>query len=186
MSDFQDCIVSYLDLNDVERILSRQSRHAVRMMRDLHALLANYAGSLWAHAEICFWQDSVLLLGFVDETSDSYRRVMSDVVRLKEVIHRMHPCHGVCVKGQSFPAQQIPPRANGPRVVYLSASSLAFSNAFQIERELHQRGVDWYIDSRIVKRCKFRAADACKHVKLLPTNAGRKIHLYCGSPKNES
>ena len=182
MSDFQDCIVSYVDLNDVGRILSRESRRGVQTMRKLHRLVASYAHTLSAHEEICFWQDSVLLLGHVATTSESYQRIMSDVVRLKDRIQKIQPCHAVCVKGKSFPAPIIHSRQSNPNVVYLSASSLAFSNAFHVEREMGHHAADWYIDSRIVRRCRFRTADLCKVVKLLPTNAERDIHLYRGSP----
>jgi len=182
MSDFQDCIVSYVDLNNVERILLRKSRRGVRIIRKMHALVASCAHTLRAHEEICFWQDSVLLLGHVTTASESYQRVMSDVVRLKDRIQKIQPCHAVCVKGQSFPPPFIPSRRSNPNVVYLSASSLAFSNAFHVERELGHHAADWYIDSRIVRRCRFRTADLRKGVKLLPTNAERDIHLYRGSP----
>ena len=182
MSDFQDCILSYVDLNDVGRILEGESRRGVRIMRKLHSLVASYAYTLRAHEEVCFWQDSVLLVGHVTNTSESYQRVMSDVVRLKDRIQKLNPCHAVCVKGQSFPAPPVRARPGKPKVIYLSASSLAFSNAFHVERELGSHEADWYIDSRIVKLCRFRAADLRKEVKLLPSNAKRKIHLYRGSP----
>jgi hypothetical protein len=182
MSDFQDCIVSFIDLNDVGQILSEESRRGVQTMRSLHRLVAGYAHTLRGHEEICFWQDSVLLLGHVVATTESYQKLMSEVIRLKDRIQKLNPCHAVCVKGQSFPAPPVRSRPGKPKVIYLSASSLAFSNAFHVERELGSHEADWYIDSRIVKLCRFRAADLRKEVKLLPSNAKRKIHLYRGSP----
>lgn len=185
MSEFQDCIVSYLDLNDVGQILLKESRRGVQTMRKLHAVVAAHAHTLRAHEEICFWQDSVLLLGHVP-TSKSYQRVMSEVVRLKDLIQRLHPCHAVCVKGRSFPPPLIRSRRSKPTVIYLSASSLAFANAFKVEGKLGRHAADWYIDVRIVRHCRFRTADLRKCVKLLPTNAEREIYLYRGSPLAKS
>ena len=136
MSDFRDGIVSYIDLNDVGKILLRESRRGVRIMRQLHSEVASFANQLASHREICFWQDSVMLLGDVDNTTESYRKVMSDVVLMKDLIQRIHPCHAVCVKGQAFPLRVIRSKRVGPRVTYLATSSLAFANVFAIERKL--------------------------------------------------
>jgi hypothetical protein len=183
MSAFQDCVVSFIDLDNVSEILFREGRRGVRIMRDLHRLVACHAPSLSAQAEICFWQDSVLLLGHVTKSSESYRRVMSDVIRLKDTIQKLHACHAVCVKGQSFSSQFAHSVGNRPRIIYLSASSLAFSNAFRIERELGSHVMDWYIDSRITRRCRFRCADRHEKVELFPPGSERQIHLYRGSPR---
>jgi hypothetical protein len=152
-------------------------------MQRLHSVVAAYAHSLRAHEEICFWQDSVLLLGHVNKDPESYERVMSDVVRLKKQVGAEHVCHAVCVKGKSLPPPNIRPKRTTPRVLYLSASSLAFSNAFQIEHELGRHAADWYIDVRIVNKCRFRPADLTEGVRLLPGNSTRKVHLYFGSPR---
>jgi hypothetical protein len=134
-----------------------------------------------AHEEVSFWQDSVLLLAFVDTTKASFRRAMRDVKVLKGVINALHPCHVVCVKGQSFPAPSNGGMNNKPRVIHLSASSLAFSNCFKVEDRLKRRKADWYIDSRIVAKISPRKADAIKPVKLLPGNISRAIHIFHGS-----
>jgi hypothetical protein len=152
-------------------------------MRHLHALIAARAHTLKAHEEICFWQDSVLLLGRVENDEESYRRVMTDVIALKMAIDGIHPCHAVCVKGKSFPAPRFRRHRSGPRAIYVSASSLAFSNSFDIEHRLREHSADWYIDSRITNMCSFRAADLTADVKLLPGNIARKVRIYHGSPE---
>jgi hypothetical protein len=181
MKTFRDCIVSYLDLNDVSEILTRNSARGVRVMRDLHRLVSDCAHKLAAHEEICFWQDSVLLLAPVKNTGASYQRVMTEVTILKETIHALHPCHAVSVKGQSFPAPSIQTSTSQPRIIYLSASSLAFSNCFEIERRLKWNKADWYIDPRIIRQIKSRKPDKTKAVTLLPRNISRKIHMFHGS-----
>ena len=137
--------------------------------------------TLTAHEEVCFWQDSVLLLAFVDGTKESFSRAMNDVKRLKEAIDGLHLCHAVCVKGQAFPAPAFRSRNAKPRAIYLSASSLAFSNCFKIEHELKEFQADWYIDSRITTKVNTRAADRSAPVKLLPNSVPRDIHVFHGS-----
>jgi hypothetical protein len=178
MSDFRDCVVSLIDLNNVGRILSRRSKKGVRIMRRLHRLVNRRAHTLTAHEEVCFWQDSVLLLAFVDGTPGSFCRAMDDVGHLKEAIEGLHPCHAVCVKGQAFPAPPTRSRNTNPRVIYLSASSLAFSNCFKIESELKRLRADWYIDPRIATRINTRKADHLVPVELFPRKTSRRIRVF--------
>ena len=183
MSTFQDCIVSYVDLNNVKDVLNRQGKKGVRIMLDLHRLVSARAPELRQHQEVCFWQDSVLLLAPVDPTEISYTKVMSEVRVLKDAIHERYPCHAVCVKGQSFPPPASQTPSGRPRVIYLSASSLAFSNCFDIESRLKKHKADWYIDSRITSKIQTRAPDCCSTgVPLLPRNVSpRDIHVFWGS-----
>ncbi len=181
MSNFRDCIVSLIDLNNVSKILSRRSKKGVRLMRDFHQLVASQVHTLAAHEEVCFWQDAVLLLALVDKTTGSFSRAVGDVRKLKEAIESIHPCHAVCVKGQAFPAPPIRSRNAKPRAIYLSASSLAFANCFTIESALKKSEADWYIDSRITNMVHTRTADRSKSVKLLPRLVSREIHMFHGS-----
>jgi hypothetical protein len=182
MSTFQDCIVSFLDLNNLSTLLDQKSAHGVKVMRALHQLVTDRAHTLTSHEEVCFWQDSVLLLASVDVTRQSYQRAMSNVATLKDAIDTLHPCHAVSVKGQSFPAPSRPPSTRKPpRTIYLAASSLAFSNCFTIEGQLKRHKADWYIDSRIIGKIKSRHADEIESVILLPRNVSRKIHVFRGS-----
>lgn len=178
MSDFKDCIISYLDLDDTKDLIKKNSRSGARAMRVLHQLVSNVASKLTAHEEVCFWQDSVLLLATVDSNKESYCKAMEDVHLLKAKIDKNHCCHAVCIKGQSFPAPTFPRGTRKPRTVYLSASSFAFSNCFTVERILSKHLAGWYIDSRIVRKIGIRKADVIEEVKLLPTNAERAIHMY--------
>jgi hypothetical protein len=183
VSTFQDCIVSYLDLNDLGALLATKSRRGVAVMRSLHQLVSSIAHTFAAHDEVCFWQDSVLLVAPVTAARDSYQRAMSDVERLKQAIDGLNHCHchAVSIKGQSFPAPTFPRARRRPRTIYLSASSLAFSNCFEVEHHLSHRKADWYLDSRITSKIAHRQPDFSDPVILLPRNAKRDIHVFRGS-----
>jgi hypothetical protein len=181
MSAFRDCIVSFIDLNDMGQILRRESRRGVQIMRQFHRVICNRVHELTAHKEVCFWQDSVLLLGLVDSTKASYYGVMNDVRALHEAVGRLHPSHVVCIKGQSFPAPTIRSSNHKPHAIYLSASSLAFSNCFDVEQRLKRYHADWYIDSRITAKIDARTPDNSAALKLLPGNVSRDIHMFRGS-----
>jgi hypothetical protein len=183
MSDFQDCIVSYIDLNNVRSKLEsrRISRKGVGIMRQLHELVFKLAPSLRAHEEVCVWQDSVLLFAPI-KSQAGFGQVMADVSRLKnEIEAHVNRCHAVCVKGQSFPAPKTLPQNSKPRTIYLSASSLAFSNCWIIGAKLKKYKADWYIDSRIMARISGKRARTKVPVALLPGNAVRHIHVFKGS-----
>ncbi len=179
MRTFQDCIVSYLDLNNIGALLATKSQRGVAVMRSLHHLVGNIAHTLSAHDEVCFWQDSVLLVAPVTAARDSYQRAMSDVERLKRAIDGLKHCHchAISIKGQSFPAPTFP-RSKRPRTIYLSASSLAFSNCFEVEQRLSHRNADWYLDSRITSKIAHRQPDFSDPVILLPRSAKREIHVF--------
>lgn len=182
MGTFRDCIVSLIDLNNIGALLAAEKGRGVRVMRDLHELVANHSPTLKSHEEVCFWQDSALLLAFVDASEHSYERVMSDVVRLKTEIDALHRCHAVCVKGQSFPSPSLRRSSQKqPRSIYLKASSLAFSNCFKIEERLKGHKADWYIDPRITRRIDCRDADTTEVLGLQPRGVQRKIHMFRGS-----
>lgn len=82
MSNDSSCIVSLLDLNN---LMTHQGPKSA-VMRHLHQMVADSAPKLKAHEEICFWQDSVLLLALVDSTRVSHQRAMKDVANLKSAI----------------------------------------------------------------------------------------------------
>jgi hypothetical protein len=185
MSTFQDCIVSLLDLNDFRKSLTKKSKQAVRTMRMFHKLVDERASTMNAHDEVCFWQDSVLLLASVNPSQRSYERVMNDVLTLKKAIDSIHSCHAICVKGQSFPDLRQNINNARPRIIYLSASSLAFTNCFDVEHHLKAFKADWYIDSRITAKIKTRLADYTRKISLLPRSTERDIHVFHGSFRAE-
>ena len=177
MNKKRDCIVSLIDLDNT---MKKQSPS--KLMRRLHQHVSDFTHNLARHDEVCFWQDSVLLLAPVVSSEESYKRAMNDVKSMKDAIELLHACHAVSVKGRSFPPPS-PPCHNKPRTIYLSASSFAFSNCFTIEEELKDWKADWYIDSRIVKKIKAREGDFTpRRIKLLPAGTEpRNVHGYMGS-----
>src|SRR5437867_6994029 len=103
MNKKQDCIVSLIDLDETMR---KQSPS--KLMRKLHQRVSDFAHKLVWHKEVCFWQDSVLLLAPVDSSEDSYERAMNDVKSMKDAIDELRACHAVSVKGRSFPPPKPP------------------------------------------------------------------------------
>jgi hypothetical protein len=177
MNKKQDCIVSLIDL---DHTMTRQSPS--KLMRKLHQRVSDFAHNLAWHDEVCFWQDSVLLLASVNSTKDSYKRAMNDVKSMKDTVNELRACHAVSVKGRSFRPPNLPCH-NKPRTIYLSASSFAFTNCSTIEKELKDWEADWYIDSRIVKKINARRGDFTpRQITLLPARTKpRNIHGYIGS-----
>ena len=177
-ADWRDCIVTYIDLVDAKE--GAALGVATERMRHLHALVGKLlAGPLLpsaAHAYV--WNDAVLVLSFVDESSPSYRAAVRDVCTLKARIDSLHPSFAIVVKGQTFP----PP--NGPhldpRVTVLKTSSWAMANCFVIESQLKKFKASWYVDGRVAKHLAAPDPFRKEMVALLPKNERRSIHLYKG------
>lgn len=158
-------------------------------MRQFHRVVGKHAKKCKHHAEICFWQDSVLMLAFVGASPKSFEHAMREVESMKlEIDEKSGRCHAVCVKGQSFPPPRSPNTRSSkshPRVFYLSASSLAFSNCFKIEAELKSHRADWYLDSRIADQVPTRKSDGSQSLDLYP-NSQRKVMMFEGSWRKEA
>lgn len=182
MSDWRDCIVTFIDMIGVSYLLQKQSSEAVSLVRRMHRVIQNASQALEHHEEICFWNDSILAVGFVDETSESYERIMREVRYLKTIVDAIKPSYAICVKGKSFPPppnelNSLPSGVN-PRMIYLQASSLAFANCFTIEKELKKHRKSWYIDVRIIRQVSSRKPDLSKRVTLFPQSTKRSIHMF--------
>ncbi len=72
MKGLRDCIVSFIDLNNIGEILSERSKGRPHHART-SSVGQRQVHTLTAHEEVCFWQDSVLLLAFVDERAESFK-----------------------------------------------------------------------------------------------------------------
>ena len=174
-----DCIVTYIDLVDATKDASIGV--ATRQMRQLHALVIKGLGGgvLSTVAQAYVWNDSVLVLSFVDEGKPhSYHTALRDICALKARIDELGTSYAIIVKGQPFPPTK--GLAPDPRVTVLRTSSWAMANCFLIEKTLKQYRASWYLDSRVagkVSTCKpFRK----ETMALLPKNHRRSIHLYKG------
>lgn len=185
VSKWQNCIVSYIDMSGVKNMLARSSKDAVRLVRRMHTKVQTASRKLTMHEEVCFWNDSVLLVGSVDAPPERYEQIMREVHTIKAVVDEVKRGYAICVKGITFP----PPRAKsltcspGPRLIYLHASSLALSNCFLIEKRAKEKKWrrDWYIDDRIIKHIDARRPDWTDVVDLWPRSRKCELHMYNGS-----
>jgi hypothetical protein len=89
MSDWLDCIVSYIDLIDITNELDNNTAEAIRKMRGMHKIANDIANnSMPKHKNVYYWNDSVLMLTLPDSTID-YEPIMREVNRLKHAIDRI-------------------------------------------------------------------------------------------------
>jgi hypothetical protein len=188
MAEWNDCIVSFIDMINVRSLLGRNSTEAVALMRRMHEAIRNAERDLSAHAELCFWNDSVLLMGLVNKSRSSYRALMKEVLSVKGVVDNINWSYAICVKGKAFPLppsqRRFPKRHEGDlNLICLQASSLAFANCFEIDHKAKKEkwNWEWYIDNRIKEKIRPRDADNIEEVNLFPGSRIRKIHMYNGS-----
>src|SRR5437667_229269 len=123
MSDYRHCIVTLIDMIGIRSLLNRGDPAAIAMMRRMHSTIPKCAGNFANDTEICFWNDSVLIHSPVRESDSSFVSAMRPIAALKAAIDAVRPSYAICVKGKSFPPQDIQgsPRI-ACRLVYLSAS----------------------------------------------------------------
>ena len=190
MKEFSHCIVTLIDLIGVRRLLKLGGPMAVKKMRHMHRTINQNVGCFGSNTELVFWNDSVLIHSIVEQSAESYESSMLPIIKLKASIDALHSSYAISVKGKSFPLIKIRKSGTGCRLVYLSASSLAFTNCFDIEAELKtnsqfkNRRYGWYIDDRIIKRiCKktTRPADDKYKFNLFPEGEKRFFHMFHGT-----
>ena len=183
MKTWSNCIVTFIDLIGISSLLERNSREGIALLRRMHNKVFDEKATLSAHEEVCFWNDSVLLLGYVDNSSSTYLKIMNEVSELKRKIDTIKKSFAICMKGQVFPPpyKLVDKSQTTPNMFYLKASSLAFANCFIIEKALKRYRKHWYIDGRIVKKIKPRKEDLRKSVTLHPRNRKGSIYMYRGS-----
>ena len=154
-------------------------------MRNLHDLVEN----AMAQGEFCSvtrayaWNDSVLLLAYVDIDGSDYERVLRDADQLKRKIDAVENSFAAAVKGQAFPPPTNANATRDSRFVFIEPSSYAFANCLRIPKHFkqHSRLHDWYIDGRIVEHIDTlpdRVDDAM--VNLLPAGKERLVYAYDG------
>ena len=174
--NWRDCIIVFFDLRGVKR-LAPQSGAGSSVMRDLHALAAKEVPLLARVNHAYVWNDSVLLLGFVDKT-DSIVEVMREADSFKRAVDAIRTSYAVAVKGRTFPAIEVPEISS--RVTVLQASSWAMANCFEIEKKLRRLRAAWYVDERIATKLRGTSRSKKSNVALLPSGQQRTIHTYRG------
>lgn len=187
MSDWRDCIVSFIDLIGIAKKLGDQKSEAIVKMRSMHqAVCGASSNSLPRHKHVYYWNDSVLMLALVRSKED-YEPVMREVNGMKRTIGRICRCYVVSIKGQTIP-ESLPyagatfiGRGLQPKAVYIRASSMAFANCFLVEKELGKEyKKSWYVDVRIAKHIHVAKKPLKKSLTLFPGNSRREIYMYDG------
>jgi hypothetical protein len=176
--NWRDCIIVFFDLAAVKS-LAPQTGAGSSVMRKLHALAANEVPRLVRVNHAYVWNDSVLLLGFVDKTRDSFVKMMREADSFKRAVDAIKTSYAVAVKGQTFPVMEIPETASD-RVTVLQASSWAMANCFEIEKKLGKLRAAWYVDGRIARKLRGTNQSKRRKVALLPSGQRRTIHTYFG------
>lgn len=176
---WRDCIVTHIDLPWVKRLATKTGAGS-RLMRQLHALAVRQLASGFstvAHAYA--WNDSVLLLSYVDARAASYDAAMRDAEMFKRRVDRLRRSYAVSVKGRTFPElHSVDPGST--RVTVMKASSWAMANCFEIEKRLGKYRASWYVDGRIARKLSGTCRSRQHSVELLPSGHPRVVHSYPG------
>lgn len=184
---WRDCVVIYIDLVDVKKRASGSKSKGSSLMRAFHALVASEMKSgLLSLDHAYVWNDSALLLGYVDGSPRAYEACLRDAETLKRKVEQSTKSYAIAVKGQTFPQSPEAMAESGTskagRVTILRTSSYAMGNCFEIEKEVKKRGLrkSWYIDGRIAKHIKRPGPREVLELNLLPKDEPRSVHLFDG------
>jgi hypothetical protein len=187
MNIWRDCVVAYFDLIGIRKMTKAEDGKATRLMREFHVLVHKSINTdMPAHHNAYAWNDSAMFLSFPQNRGD-YETVMRELNAFKQIMDN-GICHSyaICVAGQAIPE---PACGYGievnrqPRFVYLKASSYAFANCFEIEKELcksKKLEMDWYIDSRIARKVSGLKNCNRHRVAMLPSGKEREVFVLEG------
>jgi hypothetical protein len=175
---WRDCIVTLIDVSG-----TKKAADPATLMRRLHAMVASEKPKLSSIDHSYAWNDSVLLLSFVDRTG-SYSLSMQDAETLKRRIDcYVAKSYAIAVKGQAFPPGIIGVQKG---VTVIKASSWAMANCFEVEQESRRRRwlKPWYVDIRIARQIQTSQGFEEMEVPSMLGAGGRrrprKIRAYCG------
>jgi hypothetical protein len=180
MSEWKDCIVVLIDLIGVKKRALAGDSSASTLMRSFHDLVRRMMGSdLGALDHAYVWNDSVLLLAYVDERPETYEQAIRAADKLKRKVDITASCYAIAVKGLAFPLNADP---DSTRVTVISASSYAMANCFEIEAQVRSRKLQkaWYIDTRVAKKVRAARAPQWVTVPLLPGGKSRRVYVHDG------
>ena len=186
MSNWADCVVSYFDLIGIRDKIKLGNSEASLLMQNFHLLVRkSMFDAMPTHDNVYVWNDSALFLAFPRSSTD-YEKIMRELNAIKPKLDSLCRSYVICVKGQAMPesACQYDTKAAGPpRFVFLKASSYAFANCFEIEKELCKKKglrMDWYVDSRVVRKIPTFPKCGRHYVKMLPSDRKRYVHVHKG------
>jgi hypothetical protein len=171
---WRDCIVTLIDLIGIKKLSA--SGAGSDLMQRLHLLVAQESSKLNSVDHIYVWNDSVLLLSYVNHRAASFQTAMRDADRLKRRIDTLGKSYAIAVKGQTFPQRH---ETSTDGLTVIGALSWALANCFEIERTLSSRlRKPWYLDSWIKEKIQTRVHCHKEPVLLLPLNRGRAVYVF--------
>ena len=184
--DWQDCIVTLIDLVGVKEMA--QQGIGSEVMLKLHKIVMQEKGNLHATKHVYAWNDSVLLLSYVDEGAALFESAMREADKLKRLVDTLAssyamPCsYAIAVKGRIFPsASNGATHANGPSITVIKASSWAMANVFEIERTLgKEMKKPWYVDGWIKENIHTSQKSEVRSIRMLPKNKKRPVYVFDG------
>src|SRR4051812_28424366 len=127
--EWRDCVVTLIDVIGVKKL--KQVGEASKLMLGIHALVVQHKPSLSSVVHAYVWNDSALLLSYVNKQNASFETALREAETLKRRIDNIAPSYAISVKGKSFPSQL--PNGSDCGVTVISASSWAMANCFEIE-----------------------------------------------------
>jgi len=111
---------------------------------------------------------------------------MRELNALKPIIDTICPSYAICIKGQLIP-EPVCAYDSGTnedhRFIYVKASSYAFANCFEVEKELCKKKklkMDWYVDSRVGEKIPAFAKCDRHSVAMLPSGRKRSVYVLKG------
>jgi hypothetical protein len=178
--DWKDCIVTLIDLVGVKG--KAQQGIGSKLMLDLHKMVIKERGKLEATAHAYVWNDSVLLLSYVNESALSFESAMKDADKLKQRVDTLDCSYAIAVKGQTFPSVSSGgTRAKRPSLTVIRASSWAMANVFEIERTLgRELKKPWYVDDWIRENIHTSQKFQKRSIPMFPKNEQRTIYVFDG------
>lgn len=180
----EHCIITYMDLIDIEKMIENNSKKAVKIMQRFHEVLKVESRiNLNEYEKIYVWNDSVLLLAYTDYNYSKLENIMKEADTLKRKIDSIHNCYAISVKGMTFkePFNYQKNKNDDNKFVFLKISSFAFANCFEIEKKLSEEEISnymWYLDERIAYRLSIKDHLDSLKVKMKPEDKEREIYMY--------
>ena len=183
MSNWKDCVISYIDLIGIGNIIDAGNSEATDFMRQFHTLTYKSINTdMPFHHYAYAWNDSAMFLAFPKEKVD-YEIIMRELNKVKAIFDGIRPSYVICVKGKAIPE---PVCAYGvkkdgqSKFVFLKSSGYAFKNCFTVEEELKHLKMDWYVDSWIANKIPSFPKSNRHYVTMLPTNRKRYVYVHKG------
>lgn len=107
MSQWETCIVTYIDLIGIKAAAEEADSRGTDVMRRMHSLVEGRMSNSMPSYDCCYvWNDSVLLLSYLDSP---YRKTdETEILReadslKKEIDQQCTASYAIAVKGQVFP-----------------------------------------------------------------------------------